>query len=362
MGLVLAGLVVGLRWSTMQLPVEGHPYVRLYDPPETRAEALLVVGDGQAFAALAQDPTMGRPRVFRSTANDAPTGAEAAYRAQRPVLGWLAWLGSLGQPGLVPAAMLGLTVVAAGALVAVAAELARRSRRRVDLAPLVLLAPGAMVVLGWTGVEVLATAVGLAGVLAWLDGRRRVAVALFVVAALSRETLLLVPAALGACELWTARSTARRATLARVAVLAVPFVSWAGWVAVVHARIGFWPSDAGATRLGLPLGSLADAVSRWGPQDVVVAAVLWGLAAAACTRLGRPWSWIVLAHALFACMLGVDVLRAWVDFSRVLLPTSVLGVVALLPVVRERAAAPQSPEREWRNPEALRVGARQGRS
>ena len=171
-GMAMATVVVVVRWSSMELPVEGHPYVQLYDPPSGRAEAMLVIGDGQAFAALAQDPSLARPGVFRSTANAAPPGAEAAYRAQRPVLGWLGWIASTGRGGAVPAVMLLLTVLASGALVVVAAELARRVGRRVDLAPLVLLAPGAIVVLGGTGVEVLATALGLAGALAWTSGRR----------------------------------------------------------------------------------------------------------------------------------------------------------------------------------------------
>jgi hypothetical protein len=360
--LVMAAVVVGARWSSMALPVAGHPYVRLYDPPTTRAEAMLVVGDGQAFAALAQDPTLARPGVFRSTVNDAPPGAEAAYRAQRPLLGWLVWLASAGQARLVPAAMLWATIASAALLALVAAELARRSGRRVDLAPLVLVAPGALVVLGWTGVELLATALALAGVLAWQDRRRGLAVALMAAAALGRETMLLVPLALGACEWWAAGHHVRRAAVARVAPLAVPAVAWGSWVWVVHARIGWWPGDAGAARLGLPLGGLAEAIGRWGLLELVVAVATWGLAAAACLRLGRPWGWIVVAHAAFASLLGSDVLRTWVGFSRVLLPVAVLGVVALLPVEPVAADPPQSGAGEEAHPEAVRPGARQGRS
>jgi hypothetical protein len=187
-----------------------------------------------------------------------------------------------------------------------------------------------MVVLGWTGVEVLATALGLAGALAWIDRRTRTAVLLLTLAALSRETLLLVPAALAACDLWTARRTLGRTAIVRVAPLTLPFVAWAAWVLVVHARLGYWPSDAGTARLGLPLGGIVQAMGEWGLLDLLIAVVLWGLGIVACARLGRPWSWVVGAHVLFASMLGVDVLRSWLDFSRVLLPTSVLGIVALL--------------------------------
>jgi hypothetical protein len=327
--LVVAGAVVGARYLSMSLPVAGHPYVRLYDPPRDRAEAYLVVGDGQAFAALAQDPTLARPTVFRATANDAPDSAEAAYRAQRPLLGWLAWAASGGQPGVVPAAMLALTIGSAALLAVVAARLAGDLGRRVEAAPLVLLAPGAMVVLGWTGVELLAAGLGLAGAASWLAGRRGLAVALLAAAALSRETLLVVPAALAAADLLG--PCALRRSWRRVTPLAVAPLAWAGWVLVVHARLGSWPGDAGAARIGLPFGSVLEAASHWGPVDVVVLAVTVGLGVVGWRRLDRAWRWIIGAHGVLATTLGVEVLQTWVGFSRVLLPVTVLGIVALLP-------------------------------
>jgi hypothetical protein len=327
--LVVAGAVVGARYLSMSLPVVGHPYVRLYDPPRDRAEAYLVVGDGQAFAALAQDPTLARPTVFRATANDAPDSAEAAYRAQRPLLGWLAWVASGGQPGVVPAAMLALTIGSAALLAVVAALLAGDLGRRVDAAPLVLLAPGAMVVLGWTGVELLAAGLGLAGAATWLAGRRGLAIALLVAAALSRETLLVVPAALAASELLGPRGA--RSSWRHLTPLALVPFAWAGWVLVVHARLGSWPGDAGTARIGLPFSSLMDAGQHWGPVDAVVLAVTVGLGVLAWRRLDRAWRWIIGAHGVLATTLGVEVLQTWVGFSRVLLPVTVLGIVALLP-------------------------------
>jgi len=77
-------------------------FVSLYDRPLSRVEAVLAEGDGQAFAALAQDPLLRRPAVM------APAG-EFSYRAQRPVWGYLDWVASVGQPGLTGWALAGLT-------------------------------------------------------------------------------------------------------------------------------------------------------------------------------------------------------------------------------------------------------------
>src|SRR5205823_13030213 len=64
--------------------------------------------DGQVFAALARDPSLSHPEVFRYGRYD------AAYRAQRPLLGYLSWALSGGDPGRVAMAMAVLAVLGAG--------------------------------------------------------------------------------------------------------------------------------------------------------------------------------------------------------------------------------------------------------
>src|SRR5579859_8075241 len=73
-------------------------YVTLYDRPVTGVDAVLGRGDGQAYAALAEDPTLARPNVILGY-------HEAAYRAQRPLVSYLAWAGSLGSADRVPWAL-----------------------------------------------------------------------------------------------------------------------------------------------------------------------------------------------------------------------------------------------------------------
>lgn len=56
------------------------PRVSLYERPASSAERMLIRGDGQQFAMLAQDPLLRRPEVLNI---DEPE-PEFAYRAMRP--------------------------------------------------------------------------------------------------------------------------------------------------------------------------------------------------------------------------------------------------------------------------------------
>ena len=93
-GLLVGGILVGAAILSEPNPCcSGGAYVRLYDRPLNRVDAVLARGDGQAFAAIAQDPTLARPLVINR--------GDFAYRAQRPVWGYAAWMLSFGQPGAV---------------------------------------------------------------------------------------------------------------------------------------------------------------------------------------------------------------------------------------------------------------------
>jgi hypothetical protein len=83
----------------------------------------------------------------------------------------------------------------------------------------------------------------------WTGTARRpaLAAALFVVAALNRETMLVLPAAL-LVEGWFRRGW-RWADL----LLAVPFAAYVGWAAVVRARFGVSTGQGLRRNLDLPL-------------------------------------------------------------------------------------------------------------
>jgi hypothetical protein len=301
--------------------VHGHPYVSLYDPPRSRAEALLVEGDGQAFAALAQDPSLSRPGVFSGTAAGVTPSQEAAYRAGRPLFGWLGWAFSLGQPGAVPLALLVLTALGAVGLVAGVAVAAAAEGRRLDLAFVAVMLPGSVALFSSTGPEALGTGLALGGAVLWSRDRRWLAIAAMTAAGLARETLVLVPIAIGIAELVRRRPRP---------LLLVPAVALAAWDLVVRARYGHFPFSAGKGRLSAPWTSVA-AVPHWGAVDVLVAAIGVGLVIGGFRGLPAAYRTVVGAYVGMALVMGPDVWADWWAFSRPLLPLYAIALVGCLP-------------------------------
>lgn len=328
--LILGSVFVTINIAGLDVdqPDPGLPYVRLYDRPSDRLEVVVNQGDGQAFAALAQDPSLQRPEIFRAG------NAEAAYRAQRPLVGWLAWVLSLGRPRLVPLVLVVLSILGYAALAgAVAWELWRRCA-----APgwtlVVMVSPGARVTLDWTGPEALGAAFAVIGVALWMDDDRREAIAVLVAAGLCRESLLLVPIAIGLGQLLLDRRSWRS-----VAPLLLPLAVYAGWVAVVWARLRALPTDAGRGRLAVPVAGLLDASSGWSPTDLLMAATILlagGCALAIAPR--DPAAWVAGAFALASLVFGAEVWARLEDFSRVLLPLVAFSALALVTALNARRA------------------------
>lgn len=182
--------------------------------------------------------------------------------------------------------------------------------------------PGCLSAASFLGPEPLGTALALGGVLAWRAPRRTaLAVGLFAAAGLCRESLLLVPAAVGLAELVRARSHRR------VLWLAAAPAAWLAWVGVVRLRLGHWPTEVGTGRLGRPLAGLVDAAGGWGPADRLVA--LAAVAVVVASVVARRERALVAAHAAFALCMGPLVWSRWEDFSRPLLPLFALGLVAV---------------------------------
>jgi len=329
---LVAALAIGVRWASRPLDVHGHPYVSLYDPPRSRAEAMLVKGDGQAFAALARDPLLSRPGVFSSVAAHEKPGEEAAYRAGRPLFGWLGWAASLGDPRAVPVALLVLTGLGAMVLVAGVALVAAHEARRVDLAVLAVGLPGSIALFASAGPEALGTGLALVGIVLWCRERRWPAVALLTAAALSRETLVLVPLTIAVVEL--ARRRPRPSLL-------VPPVVLGGWYVVVRARFGYFPFSAGRGRLSAPWTSLG-AVAHWGAGDAAFAVLGVALLLGGFRRLPGTYRAVTAGYVALALVMGPDVWRDWWAFSRPLLPLYALALLGCLP--RQAPARTLSPD------------------
>lgn len=337
---VTAAMIVAWLGALDGATTRPDTYVRTFASTSRPLDVALAIGDGQAYAALATDPTLARPDVYRSGAR------EAAYRAQRPLAGYAAWALSFGRPSLVAPALAALFVTGQAAAVAVAAVLLGRRRGRPELAVLLVVLPPALAALTWFGPEPLGLALLLTGILFW---ERRTptgawaAAGFFTLAALTRETNLLVPAALALAGLvrWSR-------PIRELAILTTPAVAWLAWAAVVRGRLGWWPWAGGSCRVaGAPFAGLGPGSGHWPSPPVTEMAMLVavGVLVAACLiwRRGDDLTWVVVAFAVLAALLGECVWRRWEDFTRPLLPLFALGLVALASPVSARASTPSMP-------------------
>jgi hypothetical protein len=212
---------------------------------------------------------------------------------------------------------------------------------------LVVFLPGALTSLRWFGPELLAVGLGLFGLTLWLRDPPRTAqtasswaaVALFTAAGLTRELMLLVPAAVAAHWL-----VIERRPLRRVAPLAVAPAAYLAWSAWVIARLGSG-ADQSTGLLRAPVDGLLAAASRWTTVDAAVALAALALVIAAVVRRPRDvLSWCLVAVALLAPIVNAEAVRSWEGFSRVFLPVYVLGLLQLLPA--GGGAAPEALERD----------------
>lgn len=310
---VLALAALTFRADKVSSSNLGPPYAPAFRGEVAGPEAMLNSHDGQAFGSLALDPLLSRPEDWSDGRQ------EMAYRASRPLFGWLVMLTSFGSPQLAAWSLLLWTAVGAGVLALAAFVLGTRWNRDMEWAPLLLLVPGVFGQL-WVGglSDAMATGLALLGVAWWFDRRDWWAIGALCLAVLCRETTLLVVLAL---LLATDRGRAPR--------LLLPVGAYAGWVGVVWLRLHALPTDTGQGRLGLPPANFLEVVPSWGWVQVLCAASVVLLAAAAWWRApNEEVRWLVVVSALFAATLGPAVLSSW-DFTRPLLPVTVIGACLL---------------------------------
>lgn len=320
---LLIGVALVAGWFTqIVVPERVRPFgliSSIYDPPHRSVEVALNVGDGQIFATQADDPWA----THRGTIGMGPR--EEAYRYQRGAYGWLGWLASAGRADAVPWALVALTVASVALLVGVAAELIRRAGGHPTAAVALLITPGVVTNLFFIGPEALGTALVILGTVRWL--RRPgswAAVALFAAGALCRETLLLVPMAVGFTEL----VVRHRSIALRLLAVPVPYLAWVGFL---RARTGAWPEGATDGRLGLvPFAGMVENMSRWGADDVAGLAVLALLGVGGLVVAREPILRAVLAsHLVLAAVLGPAVWTEAAHCGRVLLPMGAFGLLSL---------------------------------
>jgi hypothetical protein len=321
---VLSAVLMVQAIRTTELPPPGTAggYTSTFTPPRSSFEVLLLHGDAQAYATLALDPTLSHPERFLESRD------QASYFARRPVVPAAVWLLSAGQRDLLPFAAVVVGACSLGLLAAACAWLIQERGKGQDdrLAVLVVFAPAFFLQVRNLGVEGLALALALLGLVLWTkeDPHRGAAAACFALATLTRETMILFPVVVG-LEAWSRRSLRRR----DVAFLSLTPILYALWAALVRGRYGGF---GGGSNLGLPLRGLLASVAGWEATDWLVLALTVGISVAALIRDHRSvLAWLIGAYWIFALFLGAPVWFNWEQFSRILFPVLVCSLVLLLP-------------------------------
>lgn len=244
-----------------------------------------------------------------------------AYRAARPLLGWLVMLTSFGSTSLAEWSLLAWTAIGIGLTAVGAFTLAGLWGREGDWVPLLLLLPGALGQILFGGLsDGLATGLALLGLAWWIQRRDRWAIFAFCLAALARETTLLVTLAV-----FLSADRGRRARLL------LPFVVYVGWVGTVWIRLQSFPASGHQRLLAAPPANFMAVVPSWSWVEVLGAASIGVLGAVAWTRAPGPEvRWLVVLSALFAVTLNPLTLRSS-DFTRLLLPVTVVGACLMAP-------------------------------
>jgi len=306
-------------------------FTRPYTPPRDRFEVMLNHADGQAYATLAQDPTLSRPDAF------VEGGPQAAHFGARPVLPYLLWGASFGRPGWILGAYLAVEALAVGIAVAGAAALLHALGRRSEdrLAVAMLLLPGMVLGVVLLGQDVLAVGLVLLGLVLWLGRRPAPAagIAVFTLAGLTRETMLIVVAVVAIRAGW------RRMLGRRDLLLLVPFGCYLLWGAFSSHRVGASTGGGVESNLALPFAGIAGAVGQWGVLGVVVMAALVALVVVAVIRrTSNLLTWLVVAFTVALAFSAKAVWWSWETGLRVALPLQVFALLDLrLPESARRA-------------------------
>jgi hypothetical protein len=211
--------------------------------------------DGQFYYRLALDPFNWSKTAFGIT-------MDQTYRYTRVGYPLLAWLVSFGQHQLVPVVLVAINLIGVAAMAFAGAMFARESGRHALWGLAFAAYFGLVISVGRDTAEPLAEACMLGGLLAYRRGKPIWCTCLFTVGAVTRETILLAPAAIAVTRL---AGMARRQTRPGLADLTwvVPAVVYGLLELAVHFVVkGEFPLLAsGGRNLSVPFKAMTDALS-----------------------------------------------------------------------------------------------------
>ncbi len=238
--------------------------------------------DGQFYYRLALDPADLHRTAFGIT-------MDAPFRVQRIGYPALAWMVSAGQHAWVPVALVAVNVLALGAVGLAGGTLARDAGRHALWGLLLAGYFGFFMSVGNDLTEPVAAACLLGGIIACRRGHPLLAGVAFGCGILTRETVLIVPLALGLTRLisWGRRGARPGAADLAWAVPVLAFAAWQVVLSQVTGRVILLASAASNASTGLPFSQLTDAVR-------LNLGLLW-------PATGAAWIWFLELGTLAAC-------------------------------------------------------------
>ncbi len=210
--------------------------------------------DGQFYYRLALDPFDWARTAFGIT-------MDQSYRYTRIGYPVLAWLVSFGQHELVPYSLVAVNLVGVAAMAVLGGMFARESGRHALWGLAFAAYFGLVISVGRDTAEPVAEACMLGGLLAYRRSRYLLATALFTFGAITRETILLAPAAIAVVRLVAMARRRARPGLADLTWI-VPAVAYGVLEVAVHFVVkGEFPLLANTNRnLTTPFTALYDAL------------------------------------------------------------------------------------------------------
>jgi len=232
----------------------GHVYTH---PAQLPRGLLLVPSDGydgQFYYRLALDPLNWNKTAFGIT-------MDQSYRYTRIGYPVLAWLVSAGQHQLVPIALVVVNLLAVAAMAFLGGMFARDSGRHALWGLAFAAYFGLVISVGRDTAEPLAEACMLGGLLAYRHNKLLLTTILFTVGAITRETILLAPAAIAVIRLVAMARRRLRPGLADLTWI-VPAAVYGVLELAVHFVVkGEFPLLASGSRnLSLPFTAMLDAL------------------------------------------------------------------------------------------------------
>lgn len=284
--------------------------------------------DGRFFFIQANDPWIADP------ATNAQVLDRPLYRSQRMLYPVLAGGAGLFGPETIVWAMLIVNLFAMGLGAWVTALIAIEMGGSPWWGLAFALNLGFVSEVIISGAGVVAAAAAFAAVLMYMRGRLAVGVMFLVVAALSREAMLIAAAG---TALWLWINKRRRDAVMAAAIPGLAVLSWALYLRV---RIGDGSVVAEVQEIGLPLVGLFEAFRTWigRPADLITGLAIVALFVLYSRRvlMGRHLvGWAFLGFVVLGIMFTEQVWRSLFDISRAVAP--IITAFVLLVFVGSKA-------------------------